>query len=98
MKILKISKINSNTSENIENEVFGSCELFGMDSGPRITRFAAKWNLEFSESIIMVEIFEISEKIKTLIDYTRELRAQIIWKSSDSCFSANVELVFKKSE
>ena len=73
MKILKISKINSNTSENIENEVFGSCELFGMDSGPCITQFGTKWDLGFSESIIMVEISEIS---KTLIDYTRELRGQ----------------------
>ena len=77
MKILKISKINFTISENIENDVFRSCEPRGMDSAQYITPIGAKWNLGFSESIIMIEIFEISEFFKTLIDYTRELRAQI---------------------
>ena len=93
MKILKISKINSSISENIENDVFGSCEQCGMDSVPCITPIGAKWNLGFSEFTIMGEIFENIENFKTLIDYTRELRDHIGWKSPDSCFSDNVDVV-----
>ena len=55
MKILKISKINSNISENIKNDVFGSCGQYGIDSIPCITPIGTKWNLGFSESTIMVE-------------------------------------------
>ena len=93
MKILKISKINYNISENIENDVFGSCEQCGMDSVPCITPIGAKWNLGFSEFTIMGEIFENIENFKTLIDYTRELRDQMGWKSPDSWFSDNVDVV-----
>ena len=95
MKILKISKINSNISENIENYVFESCEQSGMDSAPYITPIGAKSNLGFSKSTIMVEILEIFEIFKTLIDYTRELRDQMGWKSPDSWFSDNVDMVLK---
>ena len=45
----------------------------------------------------MGEIFENIENFKTLIDYTRELRDQMGWKSPDSWFSDNVDVVLKKS-
>ena len=92
-KILKISKINSNISENIENNVFGLCEQCGMDFAPCITPIGPKWNLGFSKSTIMVEMFEIFEIFRTLVDYTRELRDQMSWKSPDSWFSDNVDVV-----
>ena len=39
-------------------------------------------------------IFEISDMNEsTLIDYTRELRAQMSWKSPDSCVSDNLDVV-----